>query len=298
MTDVLELEIAPVAEPVAAASVNEQTSTPEALQEAAALESYVALVNGVALTKLPEDLYIPPDALEVFLDAFAGPLDLLLYLIRKQNFDILNIPIAAITHQYMEYVDLMKDLKLELAAEYLVMAAMLAEIKSRMLLPRSEDAPEEEDPRAELVRRLQEYERFKIAAENLEVLPRLGRDIFSGVAEVPKVTFTPPKPDIDLSELLSAFLDILKRSELLATHTVQREALSVRERMSHLLELVNARRFISFCECFTVTEGRLGVVVSFIAMLELLRLGLIDIVQSEPFGPIHIKVVDHEETHE
>lgn len=266
--------------------------------ESEPVSAYVALVNGVALTKLPEDLYIPPDALEVFLDAFAGPLDLLLYLIRKQNFDILNIPIAAVTHQYMEYVDLMKDLKLELAAEYLVMAAMLAEIKSRMLLPRSEDAPEEEDPRAELVRRLQEYERFKIAAEELEALPRLGRDVFSGKADVPKVTFVHKPPEIDLSELLGAFLDILKRSELLATHTVQKEALSVRERMSLLLELVTNRRFVSFYECFTLEEGRAGVVVSFLAMLELLRLGVIDIVQSEPFGPIHVKVVEHEETHE
>ncbi|WP_075064796.1 segregation and condensation protein A [Candidatus Berkiella aquae] len=280
MTEVLE----PVEE-VATEGVSEQ-------QEPAT--PYVALVNGIALTKLPEDLYIPPDALEVFLDAFAGPLDLLLYLIRKQNFDILNIPIAAVTHQYIEYVELMKDLKLELAAEYLVMAAMLAEIKSRMLLPRSEEAPEEEDPRAELVRRLQEYERFKIAAENLEILPRLGRDVFNGSADVPKVVFEAPKPDIQLPDLLSAFLDILKRSELLATHTVEREALSIRERMSAVLELVNSRRFVSFYECFTLEEGRLGIVVSFIAMLELLRLGLIDIVQSEPFGPIHIKVVEHE----
>ncbi len=270
----------------------------EVVEDVVPEHAYVALVNGVGLMKMPEDLYIPPDALEVFLDAFAGPLDLLLYLIRKQNFDILNIPIAAITHQYMEYVDLMKDLKLELAAEYLVMAAMLAEIKSRMLLPRSEDAPEEEDPRAELVRRLQEYERFKIVAEQIDALPRLGRDTFSGSADVPKVIFTAPKPEIDLSELLGAFMDILKRSELLATHKVEREALSVRERMSSLLELVNANRFISFYDCFTISEGRLGVVVSFLAMLELLRLGAIDIVQSEPFGPIHVKVVDHEEPYE
>lgn len=288
MTDVLEQE-AP-AQITEAEAVVAEAITPE--------QAYVALVNGVGLTKLPDDLYIPPDALEVFLDAFAGPLDLLLYLIRKQNFDILNIPIAAITHQYMEYVDLMKDLKLELAAEYLVMAAMLAEIKSRMLLPRSENAPEEEDPRAELVRRLQEYERFKIVAEQIDALPRLGRDTFCGSADVPKVVFTAPKPEIDLSELLGAFMDILKRSELLATHKVEKEALSVRERMSSLLELVNKNRFISFYDCFTISEGRLGVVVSFLAMLELLRLGAIDIVQSEPFGPIHVKVVDHEEPFE
>jgi segregation and condensation protein A len=283
MTEVLEQPATTVTEDMPAAVV---ADTPAA---------YVALVNGVGLTKLPEDLFIPPEALEVFLDAFSGPLDLLLYLIRKQNFDILNIPIAAVTHQYIEYIELMKDMKLELAAEYLVMAAMLAEIKSRMLLPRSEEAAEEEDPRAELVRRLQEYERFKVAAEQLEELPRLGRDVFINTVNVPKVEIAAPTPEIDLSELLGAFLDILKRSELLATHTVQREALSVRERMSHLLDLVNTRRFISFYECFTAEEGKLGVVVSFIAMLELLRLGLVDIVQSEPFGPIHIKVVDHEE---
>jgi segregation and condensation protein A len=256
-----------------------------------------AKVNGVAMTNLPEDLYIPPDALEVFLDAFEGPLDLLLYLIRKNNLDILNIPIAEITHQYMEYVDLMKDLHLELAADYLVMAAMLAEIKSRLLLPRSEEAlAEEEDPRAELIRRLQEYERFKQAAENLEKLPRLDRDIFTNTAFVPPVTATTiVRQAIPLTELLSAFLDVLKRSELMATHKVQRETLSVRERMSSVLDLLKARRFVAFQACFNLEEGRIGVVVSFIAVLELLRLGLIDIVQTELYGPIHLKVVAHDE---
>lgn len=247
-----------------------------------------ALVNGIAMLKLPEDLYIPPDALEVFLDAFEGPLDLLLYLIRKSNLDILNIPIAEITRQYMDYVDLMKDLRLELAADYLVMAAMLAEIKSRMLLPRSEEAPEEEDPRAELVRRLQEYERIKAAAEKLELLPRMGRDIFTQQVHIPNLETPTYKPQVELSELLAAFLDILKRSELLATHKVHKEALSVRERMSHVLDLVNKRRFIEFHECFDLSEGRLGVVVSFLAVLELLKIGLIDIVQTEDFGPIHV----------
>jgi len=247
-----------------------------------------AVINGVALTKLPEDLYIPPDAMEVFLEAFEGPLDLLLYLIRKHNLDILNIPIAEITHQYIEYIELMKDLRLELAADYLVMAAMLAEIKSRMLLPRSEEASEEEDPRAELVRRLQEYERIKQAAERLEQMPRLDRDIITKSVFVAPIEQTLAPPDVDLSELLSAFLDILKRSELIATHKVHKELLSVRERMSHVLDLVNTRRFVEFHECFDLTEGRLGVVVSFIAVLELLKLGLIDIVQTELFGPIHI----------
>lgn len=251
--------------------------------------SALAFVNGVALTKLPEDLYIPPDAMEVFLEAFEGPLDLLLYLIRKHNLDILNIPIAEITRQYIEYIELMKDLRLELAADYLVMAAMLAEIKSRMLLPRSEEAQgEEEDPRAELVRRLQEYERIKKAAENLEQMPRLDRDIITNNVFVAPIEASQALPEVALSELLSAFLDILKRSELIATHKVHKELLSVRERMSHVLDLVNTKRFVEFQECFDLTEGRLGIVVSFLAVLELLKLGLIDIVQTELFGPIHI----------
>jgi segregation and condensation protein A len=264
-----------------------------------AIEKSLAIVNGVALMQLPEDLYIPPDALEVFLDAFEGPLDLLLYLIRKNNLDILNIPIAEITRQYIVYIELMKDLHLELAADYLVMAAMLAEIKSRMLLPRSEEAVgEEEDPRAELVRRLQEYERFKQAAEGLEMLPRVGREIFTNNVYLPNVELPTLKPEVELSELLSAFLDILKRSELLATHKVHREALSVRERMSHVLDLLNTQRFIAFSACFNLSEGRLGIVVSFLAILELLRLGLIDIVQTEPYGPIHLKVLTHDQTHD
>lgn len=248
----------------------------------------VAIFNGVNFTQLPDDLYIPPDALEIFLDAFEGPLDLLLYLIRKNNLDILNIPIAEITRQYVEYVELMKEIRLELAADYLVMAATLAEIKSRMLLPRSESAVEEEDPRAELVRRLQEYERIKYAAQKLEEMPRLGRDIFSHQIFVPDLIVPKPVVQVELSELLSAFLDILKRSELLATHKVSKEALSVRERMSAILEKVNEKRFIEFYECFDLSEGRLGVVVCFLAILELLKIGLIDIVQTQEFGPIHI----------
>lgn len=257
---------------------------------------FIARFNGIAITELPSDLYIPPDALEIFLEAFEGPLDLLLYLIRKNNLDILNIPIAEITHQYMEYVELMKDIQLELAADYLVMAAMLAEIKSRMLLPRVETSEGEEiDPRADLIRRLQEYERFKKAAEQLEEMPRLGKDIFTQAVNVPQITAPTVRPQLDLPELLGAFLDILKRSELLATHKVQKEALSVRERMSQVLELVNQNHFISFSKCFTLEEGRIGVVVSFIAILELLRLGLIDIVQAELYGPIHLKAVVHDE---
>lgn len=259
----------------------------------------VAKINGVDLTELPQDLYIPPDALQVFLEAFEGPLDLLLYLIRKSNLDILNIPIAQITHQYMEYVELMKDLHLELAADYLVMAAMLAEIKSRMLLPRSESATEEEaDPRAELVRRLQEYERFKQAAQDLDQLPRLGREVYTNPITVPHVQIASQRPDIALPDLLSAFLDVLKRSELMATHKVTKELLSVRERMSKLIELITERKYILFEDCFDLAEGKMGIVVSFLAMLELLKIGMIDIVQTYTYGPIHLKAIAHDDTEE
>lgn len=262
-------------------------------------DSVFGKYNGVAITHLPEDLYIPPDALQVYLEAFEGPLDLLLYLIRKSNVDILNIPIAEITRQYLVYVELMKVLHLELAAEYLVMAAMLAEIKSRLLLPRHADAPEEEeDPRAALIRRLQEYERIKDAAERLESMPRLGRDFFNVALPLPPVVAKTTPMELDLSELLDAFIAVLKRSDIMATHKVEKEALSVRERMSHVLDLINREKFIPFQACFDPEEGRMGVVVSFIAMLELLRLGLIDIVQSEPFSPIHIRAVFSSEDEE
>ncbi|MBS0290075.1 MAG: segregation/condensation protein A [Proteobacteria bacterium] len=266
----------------------EETQEENNSEEAASLQEVFGKVNGVAILQLPEDLYIPPDALEVFLEAFEGPLDLLLYLIRKNNLDILNIPIAQITYQYMQYVELMKEIRLELAADYLVMSAVLAEIKSRMLLPRSPDAPEEADPRAELVRRLQEYERIKHAAEQLELLPRMGRDIFPQQVFVPEIEVTKTIPKVELSELLAAFIDILKRSELLATHKVAKEALSVRERMSIILDMINTSRVVEFHQCFNLSEGRLGVVVSFLAILELLKIGLIDIVQTEEYGPIHI----------
>lgn len=253
-------------------------------------------VNGEPVKRLPQDLYIPPDALSVILETFEGPLDLLLYLIRKQNLDILNIPIADITRQYIHYVEMMKSLKLELAAEYLVMAAILAEIKSRMLLPRPKEAEaEEEDPRAELVRRLQEYERFREAAEDLDALPRYGRELFTAVAAIPEIERKPAPPKVDLQDIVLAFLDILKRSEILASHKVASEPLSVRERMSRILEQLNEKRFIPFGACFEVQEGRSGLVVSFLAILELLKLHLIDIVQSEPFAPIHLKIAQTEE---
>jgi segregation and condensation protein A len=250
----------------------------------------IAMVSGQAFTCMPKDLFIPPNAMEVFLEAFEGPLDLLLYLIKKQNLDILNIPIAEVTRQYMDYVELMTQVSLELAAEYLVMAALLAEIKSRMLLPRPENIEGiEEDPRAELIRRLQEYERFKKAADDLDHLPRQGRDTFVASAGIDDMVFEKPLPQADLKELLLAFSDVLKRAQLTASHQIQMEPLSVRERMTRLLSALEGKEFITFSSLFTLEEGRLGIVVSFLAMLELLKDHLIEFVQTTPFGPIHLK---------
>jgi segregation and condensation protein A len=264
---------------------------PEPPEMAAVEESPVAVVRGTPLLKLPEDLYIPPDALEVFLDAFEGPLDLLLYLIRKQNLDILDIPIAQITTQYMEYVELMKELRLELAAEYLVMAAMLCEIKSRMLLPRPETADEDHaDPRAELVRRLMEYERFKQAAQDLDALPREGRDNLPVHAEVSSEHIRRTPPTVELAELLSALRDVLRRADLFTSHRVERESLSLRERMSRVLALVQRGGFVAFEQLFDVTEGRAGVVVSFLAVLELVKAATLELVQPEAYAPIHVRL--------
>ncbi|MBL8202538.1 MAG: segregation/condensation protein A [Chromatiales bacterium] len=249
-----------------------------------------ALVAGEPVTQLPQDLYIPPFALEVFLEAFEGPLDLLLYLIRRQNLDILNIPIAEITTQYVQYIELMKDLQLELAGEYLLMAAMLAEIKSRMLLPRiGEDDDEEADPRAELVRRLQEYERYKQAATDLDSVPRLERDFFQANAEVTERTVVTRLPDLTLKELLLAFRDVLTRAEMLAHHHIRREPLSVRQRMSEVLLKVQTGTFAEFHDLFDPQEGRMGVTVTFLALLELLKEALIELVQTEPYAPIHVR---------
>lgn len=249
-----------------------------------------AVVLGKAMTELPKDLYIPPQALEVFLEAFEGPLDLLLYLIRRQNLDILEIDVSAITEQYMRYVELMDAIQFELAAEYLLMAAVLAEIKSRMLLPRAAELEdEEEDPRAQLIRRLQEYERFKKAAEDIEEMPRLERDIWLGSANPPELDRTRPDPDVDMRELLLALGEVLKRADMFESHQVQREALSTRERMSEVLERLIGQQFVPFVSLFTASEGRLGVVVTFLAIMELIKESLVEIVQSEPFGPIHVK---------
>jgi segregation and condensation protein A len=250
-----------------------------------------ALVQGEPLTMIPQDLYIPPDALQVFLDAFEGPLDLLLYLIKRQNLDVLNIPIAMITKQYMEYIELMDTMALELAAEYLVMAAMLAEIKSRMLLPRPDECVEEDDPRAELIRRLQQYEQFKKAAEDLDALDRLERDIFLTNIEVPKFEVEMPLPDVRMNDLLMAFRDVVNRAEQYASHHVQREPLSVRERMVFVLDKLSSDHYSSFLDFFDASEGRMGLVVSFLAILELLKESMIELVQSESYAPIYIKAI-------
>tara|TARA_R110000850_G_scaffold174335_1_gene299741 strand:- start:17152 stop:18042 length:891 start_codon:yes stop_codon:yes gene_type:complete len=250
-----------------------------------------AMVHGKAVTEMPQDLYIPPEALEVFLEAFEGPLDLLLYLIRRQNIDILEIPVAEITKQYMGYVELMKVVRLELAAEYLVMAAMLAEIKSRMLLPRqAEDEDEEHDPRAELIRRLQEYERFKQAAEDIDSLSRVGRDTQLASAEVPPVQNRRAHPEVDMQELLLALSEVLRRADMFESHQVTREILSTRERMAEVLDRLKGQAFVPFVSLFTAAEGKLGVVVTFMAVLELVKEQLIDLVQGDAFSPIHVKV--------
>jgi segregation and condensation protein A len=249
-----------------------------------------AVVAGQAVTELPKDLYIPPDALEVFLEAFEGPLDLLLYLIRRQNLDILQINLAAITEQYMQYVQMMDAMQFELAAEYLLMAAMLAEIKSRMLLPRSNEVEDDEDdPRAQLIRRLQEYERFKQAAEDIDELPRMGRDTHQASAEPPEFDRERPEPVVEMKEILLALSEVLRRADMFESHQVEKEKLSTRERMSQVLARLSTDGFTPFVSLFTVEEGRLGVVVTFLAVMELIKESLVEIVQTESYGPIHVK---------
>jgi segregation and condensation protein A len=261
-------------------------------------EMPLAIVRGQPMLQMPQDLYIPPDALEVILESFEGPLDLLLYLIRRQNLDILDIPVAEITRQYMTYIELMRDvMRLELAAEYLLMAAILAEIKSRLLLPRP-PAEEglEEDPRAELVRRLQEYERFKRAAEDIEALPRIERDSVVVHAEVGERNVIKLPPPLELTELLLALKDVMHRAELFGHHAIKREALSVRQRMGELLSRLDDSSFHRFESLFDISEGRPGIVVTFLAMLELAKEMLVEIVQEEPLAPIYVKAkVSHAE---
>jgi len=274
---------------------DEQQVTPEAASapppKPQQEEMPFAVILGEPQYQLPKDLYIPPDALEVILEAFEGPLDLLLYLIRRQNLDILDIPIADITEQYINYIQMMQDMRFELAAEYLLMAAMLAEIKSRMLLPRVnvDEEDEEGDPRAELIRRLQEYERFKQAAEDLDELPQLGRDVHSVKVDAPHKNLDLPPPDVDLKEILLALKDVMSRADMFTSHHIQQEPLSLRERMSRVLETVNSSTFTDFTDLFDLAEGRPGVVVTFMATLELIKQQLIELVQNESFGTIHVK---------
>ncbi|MBD8525337.1 segregation/condensation protein A [Pseudoxanthomonas sp. CAU 1598] len=257
----------------------------------------LALVRGEPMLDVPQDLYIPPDALEVILEAFEGPLDLLLYLIRRQNLDILDIPVAEITRQYIAYIDVMHELRFELAADYLVMAAILAEIKSRMLLPRPprEDG-EEHDPRADLVRRLLEYEQFKKAAEDLDTIPRMERDTWPASADAGDRKVVKEPPSVDLREMLMALRDVFKRAELFTHHAIRREALSVRQRMTEVLDRLGPDAFTDFASLFTVEEGRLGVVVTFLSILELAKERLIEIVQEQPMARIYVRTLVSQES--
>ena len=251
----------------------------------------LARLYGEPLFAMPRDLYIPPDALQVFLDAFEGPLDLLLYLIRKQNFNILDIPMAALTRQYLAYVEEIRATNLELAAEYLLMAAMLIEIKSRMLLPLKPvaDGAEAEDPRAELVRRLLEYEQTKLAATRLNALPQFGRDFLCAQAHVEQ-SLQPRFPDVQVGDLQAAWADIMKRARLVQHHVITREALSVREHMSFVLRALQGRKFLEFEQLFDTTLGMAVLVVTFIALLELTKEGLLDITQAEAFAPLYVRL--------
>ena len=270
-----------------AAEASQEHASSQPRQE----EMPFAVVQGEPQYTLPKDLYIPPDALEVFLDAFEGPLDLLLYLIRRQNLDILDIPIADITKQYIHYIEMMREMRFELAAEYLVMAAMLAEIKSRMLLPRvhTDDEDDDTDPRAELIRRLQEYERFKQAAQDINDLPQIGRELHVVKVEVPHKHIEQEPPEVDLREVLLALKDVMHRADMFSSHQVTREPLSLRERMTRVLDTVHAENFTEFTDLFDIAEGRQGVVVTFMAILELIKQQLVELVQAESFAPIHVR---------
>ena len=266
---------------------------PDASDPSPSVVDQVALARlyGEPLFALPQDLYIPPDALEVFLEAFEGPLDLLLYLIRKQNFNILDIPMLDVTRQYMTYVDEVRSRNLELAAEYLLMAAMLIEIKSRMLLPpkKQEDGEEAEDPRAELVRRLLEYEQMKLAAQQLGQLPTYGRDFLKATVYIEQ-SLQPRFPDVEIGELQAAWRDILKRAKLVQSHKITREELSVREYMSQILKQLQGQRFVEFERIFNPEKGSTVLVVTFIAMLELAKETLIEITQAEAYAPIYVRL--------
>jgi len=251
-----------------------------------------AIVQGTALENWPTDLYVPPDALQVFLESFEGPLDLLLYLIQHQNLDILDIPIAEITQQYLQYVDLMQELNLDLAAEYLLMAAVLMEIKSRLLLPTAEDIEENSEPRSKLVQQLREYAQYKQAAQDLDALARMGRDFWAVSVEPPEIDKEIILPDISWSALLETMRDVMERASLFSSHQVIREPLSVRERMSFILETLKTSPRIDFVDCFTLEEGRAGVVVTLLAILELTKESLIQLVQQQAFGMIQVMKIN------
>jgi segregation and condensation protein A len=280
-------------EPAPDATVPVDTAVAPAPPQAHAPQQHemrLATVLGQPVLQIPQDLYIPPDALEVILEAFEGPLDLLLYLIRRQNLDILDIPVAEITRQYVQYIGVMREMRFELAAEYLVMAAILAEIKSRMLLPRPpSDEGDEHDPRADLVRRLQDYERFKQAAEDIDSLPRMERDTSPAAAFVPERASVKLPPPVQLKEMLLALHDVLKRAELFTGHSIKREALSVRQRMTDVLTRLGDGSFHRFESLFDPREGKLGVVVTFLSILELAKEQLLDIVQEGALAPIYLK---------
>lgn len=265
------------------------TDSPQAIVEEASVETKPpALIHGTPLEKWPTDLYVPPDALQVFLESFEGPLDLLLYLIQRQNLDILNVPIAEITRQYLQYIELMKELHLDLAAEYLVMAAILMEIKSRLLLPSPKDDESDSDPRSKLVQQLREYAQYKQAAQDLEALPQVGQDIFLASVTKPEMSKEVIIPNIKWAALLVAMRDVMERAVLFTSHQIIREPLSVRERMSLILEKLKKSPRIDFIDCFTLEEGRAGVVVTVLALLELARESLIQIAQQQPFEMIQV----------
>ena len=258
----------------------------------------IAKVLGAPVHDLPIDLYIPPDALEVFLETFEGPLDLLLYLIRRQGFSIVDIPVADITRQYISYIEMMSILNIELAAEYLLMAAILAEIKSRLLLPRREDGQvEEEDPRADLIRRLQEYEQFKAAAQELDQFPRLERDVHEISSDISSIKIRKVYPEVELEEILLAFQDVLKRADQVTHHQIVREPLSVRDRMMRILQRIESQGVFPFHALFDHQEGRAGVVVTLLAILEMSKERVIEILQVEPLGPLDVRLlVQNQET--
>ena len=247
------------------------------------------IFNGKKITDIPEDLFIPPEALRVIIEQFEGPLDLLLYLIKKQNIDVVDIPILPITNQYVEYINMMQQMQFELASDYLVMASTLAEIKSRMLVPNEVEDDEEEDPRANLIKRLMEYQKYKDLSEQLDEIPRLNRDTFIVSKIFTNIEKKECLPSIDLQELENAFQEVLKRAEIFASHEIQTETLSVRERMSLILDIINKNGTIKFIDCFTYEEGRMGVIVTFLAILELSKESLIDIVQNQDYSMIYLQ---------